>query len=453
MEKVVWSKDGKYPMFAAGSNGGVYGATVTPYKDPVKIKEEDPDDEVIIDSYKVAPWFDPGNDFPNVTVKPYLRKSPVLGGAVRHKINVGVAQGLAAFKVTGVDEDGNDKVEPYFNAELHRFLQSRQIRRYLSQAFQNLYEYGNAFPQMITNAAGDKFATIKSIDAPWCRFTKKNSQGVIENCLVSAKWPDVTSKQDYEVVKVIDLEGTEAEIYARAKQLKNFIYPINFNTTGNIYYQLAPWDTARAGGHLDITLKIAEYLKFMFDNQMSIKYHIRIPYAYWDKKYPMEDYKSNEEKEARKKKIEDELDAFELNLTTAENAKKAIITHFEVNQQGKPEEKWEIEVLDDKFKSDMYLPQSAASNAEVLSAFNINPATFGLSLASGPYSNAGSGSDIREAFLIENALAWLDRQEVIDPVEMMARVNFNLGDDIILRTKSTLLTTLDTGGGTQKTVS
>lgn len=452
MNKVVWDAKGKYPLISSGNNGGVYTAEVTPVKNPVRIKEEDPDDEIDIDGHKIAPWFDPNNDFPNVTVKPYLRKSPVLGGAVRHKINVGVAQGLAAFKVTGVDEDGNDIVESFYKPELNRFLSSRMIRRYFSQAFQNLYEYGNAFPQMIMNESGTLFATIKSVDAPWCRFTKKQD-GVIKNCLVSGKWPDVSSKQDYEVVKVIDLEGTEAEIYARAKQLKNFIYPINLNTTGNIYYQLAPWDTARAGGHLDITLKIAEYLKFMFDNQMSIKYHIQIPYAYWDKKYPEADAKSNEEKEERKKKIEAELDAFELNLTTAENAKKAIITHFEINQQGKPEEKWSIEVLDDKFKSDMYLPQSAASNAEVLSSFNINPATFGLSLASGPYSNAGSGSDIREAFLIENALAWLDRQEVIDPVEMMARTNFKLGDDIILRTKSTLLTTLDTGGGTQRTVS
>lgn len=452
MNKVVWDAKGKYPLISSGNNGGVYTTEVTPVKNPVRIKEEDPDDEIDIDGHKIAPWFDPNNDFPNVTVKPYLRKSPVLGGAVRHKINVGVAQGLAAFRVTGVDKDGNDITEPFYKPELNRFLSSRMIRRYFSQAFQNLYEYGNAFPQMIMNASGTLFATIKSVDAPWCRFTKKQD-GVIKNCLVSGKWPDVASKQDYEVVKVIDLEGTEDEIYARARQLKNFIYPINLNTTGNIYYQLAPWDTARAGGHLDITLKIAEYLKFMFDNQMSIKYHIQIPYAYWDKKYPEEDYKSNEEKTARKKLIEDELDAFERNLTTAENAKKAIITHFEINQQGKPEEKWSIEVLDDKFKSDMYLPQSAASNAEVLSSFNINPATFGLSLASGPYSNAGSGSDIREAFLIENALAWLDRQEVIDPVEMMARTNFNLGDDIILRTKSLLLTTLDTGGGTQRTVS
>ena len=290
MNKVVWDAKGKYPLISSGNNGGVYTAEVTPVKNPVRIKEEDPDDEIDIDGHKIAPWFDPNNDFPNVTVKPYLRKSPVLGGAVRHKINVGVAQGLAAFKVTGVDEDGNDIVESFYKPELNRFLSSRMIRRYFSQAFQNLYEYGNAFPQMIMNESGTLFATIKSVDAPWCRFTKKQD-GVIKNCLVSGKWPDVSSKQDYEVVKVIDLEGTEAEIYARAKQLKNFIYPINLNTTGNIYYQLAPWDTARAGGHLDITLKIAEYLKFMFDNQMSIKYHIQIPYAYWDKKYPEADAK------------------------------------------------------------------------------------------------------------------------------------------------------------------
>jgi len=120
-----------------------------------------------------------------------------------------------------------------------------------------------------------------------------------------------------------------------------------------------------------------------------------------------------------------------------------------LNQQGKPEEKWEIDVIDDKYKSDEYLPQSAASNAEILTSLNIHPAVKGLSLSAGPYSNSEGGSNIREAFLVDNALAWLDRQEVLDPVDLMMRQNFNVNEDVELRTREMVLTTLDEGTGSK----
>ncbi|HAN19622.1 MAG: hypothetical protein A2X13_14720 [Bacteroidetes bacterium GWC2_33_15] len=446
--KVSWNKDGD-PMFAAGSNSIVSAKEITTASPKSTTVKENKDNEIKIDNYIIAAWFEPGNDFPNNTLMPYLRKSPALRSGIDYKIALHVGQGLYAVKVTDYNQDGSEITEPYFNPALDKFINSRMITKYRADAYQNLFEYAMAFPQIIMNKSGNTFATIKSIDAPWCRFTKKEN-GVIKKCLISSLWPDVSGKEDYEVVDVIDLEGTEDEILARAKELKNFIYPLNKNTTGNIYYQLPSWDSARECKHLDISIKIGEFLMYMFDNQMSIKYHIKIPYAYWDKKYPKEDYVSNEQKTERKAKIQADLDAVEQNLTTTKNAKKAIITHFELNPQGKPEEKWEIDVIEDKFKSDEYLPQAAASNAEIFTSLNINPAVKGLSLSGGPYSNSGGGSDIREAFLIDNALAFLSRHEVNAPVEMMARHNFKLDDDIKIKDRSIILTTLDSGCGTKK---
>jgi hypothetical protein len=449
MSKIIWSNDNKYPVAAFGS-GTAFTTSKAKPKKPVEIKEDD-EDEILIDGRKIAPWFNLNNDFPNVTAQNYLRKSSSLISGINHKIKLGVGQGLASYKIKGIDENDQEILEPYFDPKLYRFLNSRMIRQYMYQAFQNVYEYGNAFPQMIMNEAGNYVSFLKNIDSPFCRFTKKE-QGVIKYCLVSGKWPEVT-EGDYELLNVLDLEGTEDEVYVRAKLLKNFIYPISLNTTGNIYYQLAPWDSARAGGHLDISIKIAEYLMYMFDNQMSIKYHIKIPYSYWEKKYPESNYKGPKALEERKAAIAKELDAIENNMTTTENAKKTITSHYETNQAGKDVEKWEIDVIDDKFTTDQYLPQAAASNAEILTSLGIHPAIMGLSLSSGPYANSGGGSDIREAFLIANALAWIERQEIIDPVEMAARINFKLGDDIVIRTRGLLLTTLDTGAGTEKIIS
>ena len=450
MTKIVWNKNG-YPAAAFGASTAYTTTKLKPFKKPPVVKE-DTDNEIHAGPYKIASWFDAGNDFPNNTAQTYLKKSSSLRGGIHRKVRMNVGQGIYPVIVKGHDSEGKEMVDPFFDAKMYRLLNSFMVLNYNEQAHINLLEYGIAFPQMIFNQAGDFVSIIKNHDSPFCRFTKKE-KGIIKNCVISGKWPHVSSEDDYEVVPVLDLDGTEDEIYARAQELKSFIYPIKMHTTGNIYYPYAPWDTARASGHLDISIKIAEYLMYMFDNQMSIKYHIQIPYSYWEKKYPDEDYKTSKEKTERKEKIEAEIDAIETNMTTTENARKALITHFENNPQLKEADKWKIEVIDDKFTTDQYLPQAAASNAEILTSLGIHPATMGLSLSSGPYSDNGGGSDIREAFLVDVAMAWLDRQKVLAPLEMMCRINFKLPDNFQLRTHNTVLTTLDTGGGTQKIVS
>ena len=58
---------------------------------------------------------------------------------------------------------------------------------------------------------------------------------------------------------------------------------------------------------------------------------------------------------------------------------------------------------------------------------------------------------LRESFLVNVAMAWLDRQNILDPIEAM--LQFNGIKDIQLRFRNTVLTTLDTGSGTQKVIS
>ena len=75
----------------------------------------------------------------------------------------------------------------------------------------------------------------------------------------------------------------------------------------------------------------------------------------------------------------------------------------------------------------------------------------GAGMPGGSYAGNQGGSNIREAFLVNIANAWIDRQNILDPINMMLRVNGI--KDVELRFRNTILTTLDTGAGTQKTLS
>ncbi|MEG2278080.1 MAG: hypothetical protein RSC80_09685, partial [Odoribacter sp.] len=66
----------------------------------------------------------------------------------------------------------------------------------------------------------------------------------------------------------------------------------------------------------------------------------------------------------------------------------------------------------------------------------------------GTYAGNQGGSNIREAFLVNIAMAWLDRQNLLDPIEAM--LAFNGIEDVQLRFRNTILTTLDSGAGTTK---
>ena len=176
---------------------------------------------------------------------------------------------------------------------------------------------------------------------------------------------------------------------------------------------------------------------------------MQIPYSYWDKKFPVGDF---QDPEARKQAIQKRMDEVEQNLCGIENAEKPLFTHYAINEaNGKIEEEWKITALDNKYKGRDNLVTSAAANSEILFSLMVNPNVFGAGMPGGSYAGNQGGSNIREAFLVNIANAWIDRQNLLDPITLMMRSNG--AKDVELRFRNTILTTLDTGGGTQKTLS
>lgn len=408
------------------------------------------DEKITLDKLEISPW-GTNNNFPQLANE-IISKTGVLNSGLKFIRNFTLGQGIFPCRVIGYDDKGNEKLEVIDNLELQRFCAGRMVRRYLEKAARDYFKYGPAFPELIANADGSKIVGINTINALHARYTIANKNGEIQKCVISGTWPDQPAeKTDYKVLEVLDDYDPEADLERRRldRSIKdNLIYPIRDTWSNADYYSTPVWYAAKLAGWIDVANKVPMFLAKAYENEISWKWHVRIPYAYWDKKFPPTQYKDDSE---RQKQITDYMDKFEQSLTAPENANKALFTFFEMGPGGKAEEKWEIDALDNKGKGGDNLITSAAANSEILFALTLNPNVMGAGMPGGTYAGNQGGSNIREAFLVNVANAWLDRQNLLDPVE--AYLRFNGVKDIELRFRNTILTTLDTGSGSTKTLS
>ncbi|MDT8392926.1 MAG: hypothetical protein RQ761_03720 [Bacteroidales bacterium] len=433
--------------------GFSYNALVTTIGSPSSASAAPPnEDPESFDGKKVYPWGE-GNTFPS-DAELLIRKSTVLNSGLKYKLQAILGQGIFPARVSGYKDDGTEILEIIDDPDVQKLLRSRKIRRYLTLGTRDILKFGNSFPEFIFNEDGSRITGINIINAKHCRWGEM-VKGVIKHLYVYGNWKDGTpsKKGSYKELRVLDIFDPLADLISlrEDKKLagKSVIFPLRDEFSNNDYYPLPDWYSAKEAGWVEISSKVPSFLKKVYENQISWRWHVKIPYAYWDKRFPKTEFKDVKK---RSELMNAEMDMIEQSLTGDENAAKALFTHFEVNHQGKPEEQWIIEPLDNKFKSEHQLIESAVADSNILFSINVNPTIMGAGLpGSGPYAGKTGGSDIRESFLVNVALAWLDRQMILDPIECM--LEFNGIEDVEIRFRNTILTTLDSGGGTKKVVS
>ena len=447
MAATVIYNDQGVPLMAYGKN---YFASTAGIPEKTKYTEQiqDVDNTVTIGEHVCCSWAS-GNNFPQEASK-VISRTGFLNTGLKFIHKVVLGQGIFPCRVSGYDEKGNEKLEVVNHPEIINLMQSRMIRRYLANSYRDILKFGISFPQLIPNQDGSKIVGINTINALHSRLTKPEN-GQIKHCIVSGEWPDVNSR-NMEVYPVLDnydpLADLEILRYEGKLKGKSFIYPLRDEWDNDDIYPLPSWWSAKLAGWIDVANKIPAFLAKAYENQITWMWHVKIPYAYWDKRFPVADYP---DKSIRQQKIQEEMDLIEESLTDSANANKAIFTHYTIGTNGKPEEQWIIEPLDNKYKADDKLLTSAAANSEILFSLMVNPNVLGAGMPGGTYAGNQGGSNIREAFLVNVAMAWLDRQNILDPIETM--LQFNGIKDIQLRFRNTILTTLDTGSGTQKVIS
>jgi hypothetical protein len=451
MVDVLANKAG-IPLIGYGKRSIIHttGAPALASGSKPEMPKQEPNETMTINGgQKIVDWGD-GNRFPT-EAELIIGKTGVLNTGLKFIRNFTLGQGIYPVTVEGYNDDGNEILKVYDDAKVRNFLKSRIVRRYMEEATRDFFKFGMAFPQLLPNADGLKIVGINNINALRCRLTEQDKNGNLK-CVVSGDFPESPKADNYRVYDVLE-EYDPADHLDRLRiggkvAGKSFIYPLRDSWSNNDYYPLPIWWSAKLAGWIDIAASVPKFLKKAYENQITWMWHVQIPYAYWDKKYPVEKYPKEEDRAAA---IVAEMDTIEDTLTGEDNAHKTLFTMFEVGNNGKAEEQWLVTRLDNKTADADKLFTSAAANSEILFALSINPNVMGAGMPGGTYSGNQGGSNIREAYLVNIANAWLDQQNILDPIELL--LQYNGVKDVELRFRKTILTTLDTGAGTKKVVS
>jgi hypothetical protein len=387
------------------------------------------------------------NDFPQWADQ-IITGTGVLNTGLKFVRNLTLGQGIYACQITGYDNEGNEILAPYPDPAVHELLAHRRIRRYMERALRDYLKFGSAAVQFLPNADGSKIAGLNPLNAYFWRLSERNAEGG-EKCVISGKWPEYPGTGDFKTLDVLPEYDPEMELEIRraeGRQTESTIFAIRDGWSNKDTYSEPIWLACWMAGWISIAKSVPVYLQKVYKNMATWKWHIQIPHSFWDKSFPESNYENATD---RQEAINQYMDQIEDNLLGVENAEKPLFTGYTTNDlSGKPEEEWKITSLDNKSKEGDKLVTSAAANSEILFSLMINPNVMGAGMPGGAYAGNQGGSNIREAFLVNIANAWIDRQNILDPIEIMLRYNGYQG--VTLRFRNTVLTTLDTGAGTKK---
>ena len=406
-------------------------------------------DYLYVGDHKVVGWGN-ANEFPQWAAK-LIRETTVLNTGLQYLLFLMLGQGIFGGRVVGINDDGTEQLEPINDARLTRFLESRVVRKYMEKVLRDYLKFGNGAVQFVPTLDLRQFQILNPLNALWYRYTEPDAFGS-QNAIVSGWWPVIPQEGKYHVLPVlreVDPEGHAELLKIAGKMPNGFIYPVRDSWSNEEIYGEPRWWPAWVAGWVDIAHLVPSYLKKAYKNQTTWKWHVQIPYSYWDKKFPENEFKTPDE---RKQAIQKWMDSVERNLIGPDNAEKPLFTNYAVNEMnGRIEEEWKIQALNNKYNGNENLVTSSAANSEILFALMVNPNVMGAGMPGGAYAMNQGGSNIREAFLVNIANAWKDRQQLLDPLELYIKMNGL--PECQLRYRSTVLTTLDTGAGTAHTLS
>lgn len=350
-----------------------------------------------------------------------------------------------------LDKNGNiiggkvvDRLDIHAGEE-YEWCQRCDISMYYQEVLTDLSHFNNAFPVLLPAKDHQSIYSIVHREAMFSRWGIDEKTGLILSHLYCSKWDDNPSEENIEESYVIDEFDDVLDITSHL-QMKNaperLCYPIYMASPGRPYYSYPSWYSIFRSGWYDHLASIPALKKAILKHNLSVKHIIYISPSYLDAKAKQAGIKENDQKAADE--LKDKL-VQEINdkLTGEDNAGKALASLAKTIPSGNGttvEKYFTIEKIDNDVQGGEYLVDYETGANVVSYAMGVHPSLIGA--VPGKNSNSLSGSNIREIFLMKQALSKAMIDRAMRPLAAIKKIN-NWPTDYVITLPEYTFTTLD----------
>lgn len=354
-------------------------------------------------------------------VRQAIHEVSMAGQAVDRRVKLLYGNGLYYYRNEDV-RDGDNKVKRHYDPAVEAFLRRNRIRTHWYPA--QCLDYvclGNAFTEFITSRDQTRVLEMYHKPAEHCRLSAQDRFGRNRYVLYSPHWMDGSTLLS-ERVAIRLFQWDDAERFLDEQRSAKYAWHTHLPSLGIINYAVPPHHGLFGEkGWIEISKNVPHIVHTMQTNQVRIKYMILFEEHYFKFRHANWDELDAKDKDAiYQKKVREICTA----LKGVENYSKTLsqIVRHDALDPNNLKGSIRIEPIDDKLKTDAWIPDADKSDQQIVQGFGNDPSLVGLQPAGGKMG-AGSGSDKREAHNLGTTMNTMDQAILLEPLQHVADRN------------------------------
>lgn len=374
-------------------------------------------DDFIHPSESCYPWG--ANNRRPTEMRLKLEEVPLAMAAINKLVKLLYGDGIVYHLNSDISKGGD--VPRASVPEVEEFMKRCHINTkwFLAQAW-DMQIYGNTFSEMIMSRDKTKIVEIWHKSAEHCRLTPVNKSNKVEYMKYSPMYVD-GDPMERDISAFYLMRWYEKDAFLAELRGTKFAWHTYIPSPGMTYYANPPWiGLFKECGWLDVAANVPRIISAMQNNQITLKYQIKISIQYFRSRYPDWDTYTALQRE---KHIDEKVAKINTFLSGTENQFKSWVDVFEedmVTHELYGDVK--IIAVDDKTKSGTWVPDSTTADDQIVKALGLHQSLLGGNAVDGKIG-AGSGADQRESFNTAIGTNTLDQTVILEPLNYISEYN------------------------------
>lgn len=411
-------------------------------------------------SVDFVPWGQ-SNDMP-LQVLSKIYKNITTASNIDFNTRINIGDGIMVVKK--VKKDGEVKFEQLIDSEapeVFQFMEDNNVTRIIQEAAADMATFYDSYIEFVFSRDNKKpeIVMMRHKEATFSRLSVMNEKtGLIDFHGYSSNWGK-GALDDVVVTPFLDRDAPIYDLKIRkglmmdpvtTKKKKdtttNYVMSLALPTPGRFYYNKPYYWSIFESRWYDFSSAIPLFKIALIENEMILKYQIKINVNFFTKLFKSENIVGEEKQKARKAQFYAELNDF---LSGKNNAGKSFVSFFKYDQlKGFVEDDIIITPVPSALKDGKYLEDSEEASNAICYAMAVHPSLQGASPGKGKTIN---GTEARELFIIKQAMTKPVRDALLLPLYLVKAIN-GWDKDIHFVIPNIMLTTLDKNTGAEKSI-